>query len=75
MVKTITDAYLVLLLVATIHGTDGEVRAAAKRCAKSLPRSKRDLMYQIMDSKEPLKLVLYIADNLDDEQQLTVAPP
>ena len=65
MAKTLTDAYLVLLLAATIHGTDAAVRDTAKRCAKTLPRSKRDVMYQIVDSKEPLKLVFHIAENLD----------
>ncbi|WP_458368172.1 DUF7740 domain-containing protein [Pseudomonas helleri] len=46
MAKTLTDAYLVLLLAATIHGTDAAVRDTAKRCAKTLPRSKRDVMYR-----------------------------
>lgn len=64
MAKTLTDAYLVLLLAATIHGTDAAVRDTAKRCAKTLPRSKRDMMYQIVNSKEPLKLVFHIAENL-----------
>lgn len=65
MAKTLTDAYLVLLLAATIHGTNAAVRDTAKRCAKTLPRSKRDVMYQIVDSKEPLRLVFHIAENLD----------
>lgn len=65
MAKTLTDAYLVLLLAATIHGTDAAVRDTAKRCTKTLPRSKRDVMYQIVDSKEPLRLVFHIAENLD----------
>ena len=65
MAKTLTDAYLVLLLAATIHGTNAAVRDTAKRCTKTLPRSKRDVMYQIVDSKEPLKLVFHIAENLD----------
>ncbi|MQU06954.1 DUF7740 domain-containing protein [Pseudomonas helleri] len=65
MAKTLTDAYLVLLLAATIHGTDAAVRNTAKSCAKTLPRSKRHVMYQIVDSKEPLRLVFHIAENLD----------
>ena len=65
MAKTLTDAYLVLLLAATIHGTDAAVRDTAKRCTKTLPRSKRHVMYQIVDSKEPLRLVFHIAENLD----------
>lgn len=65
MAKTLTDAYLVLLLCATIHGTDEAVRGAAKRCAKTLPRSKRDMMFQIANSEKPLELVFHIAENLD----------
>ncbi|MGU2064688.1 DUF7740 domain-containing protein [Pseudomonas aeruginosa] len=59
------DAVLVLLLAARIHGTDRAIRAAAKRCAKQLPRSKRDIFLSIANSTEPLKLIHYIADNLD----------
>ena len=39
---TLTDAVIALLLTVRIHGTDEAVRATAKRCAKQLPRSKRD---------------------------------
>jgi hypothetical protein len=35
-----TDATLVLLLAARIHGTDEAVRASAKSVVKKLPRSK-----------------------------------
>ena len=38
----LTDATLVLLLAARIHGTDEAVRASAKSVVKKLPRSKRD---------------------------------
>lgn len=34
---TLTDAVLILLLAARIHGTDDAVRACAKRCVKNYP--------------------------------------
>ncbi|WP_061561437.1 hypothetical protein [Pseudomonas citronellolis] len=61
---TLTDATIALLLTARIHGTDKAVKATAKRCAQALPRSQRDLMFSIVNSKEPLKLVAHIAENL-----------
>ncbi|MCY1510748.1 hypothetical protein D9M68_451360 [compost metagenome] len=62
---TLTDATIALLLAAKIHGTGAAVKATAKRCAKALPRSKRDLMFNVMNSHEPLKLIAHIAENLD----------
>ncbi|MDP5542490.1 hypothetical protein Q8W87_17430 [Pseudomonas aeruginosa] len=59
------DAILALMLAAEIHGTDSAIKATAKRCAKQLPRSKRDVILNIAASKEPLKLVRYIAENLE----------
>ncbi|MFK8399933.1 hypothetical protein M2D07_015615 [Pseudomonas sp. BGr12] len=59
------DAVLALLLAAKIHGTDSAIRATAKRCAKQLPRSKRDIMQSISASTEPLRIVHHIAENLD----------
>lgn len=59
------DAILALLLTARIHRTDAAIKATAKRCAKQLPRSKRDLMYGIIASAAPLKLINYLANNLD----------
>ena len=47
----LTDATLVLLLAARIHGTDEAVRASAKSVVKKLPRSKRDLIYKVIDSR------------------------
>ena len=61
----LTDAMIVLLLAARIHGTDEGVRAAAKSVVKKLPRSKRDGLYKVIDSKHPLRMVWLIADNLD----------
>lgn len=61
----LTDATIALLLAAKIHGTNSVVQATAKRCSHRLPRSKRDLMYTVMKSREPLKLVEHIAQNLD----------
>ncbi|MDH4874467.1 hypothetical protein E8E91_27025 [Pseudomonas sp. BN515] len=62
---TLLDATIALLLAAQIHCSDRAIKATAKRCAQRLPRSKRDLMFSIIDSTEPLKLVRYIAENLD----------
>ncbi len=62
---TLLDATLAILLAARIHRSDSAIKATAKRCAKRLPRSKRDLMFSIIDSGEPLKLVRYIAEHLD----------
>ncbi|XYV22448.1 hypothetical protein ACKI1H_17240 [Pseudomonas sp. YH-1] len=59
------DAILALLLAAKIHGTDSALRVTAKRCAKQLPRSKRDILHNIATSREPLKMVHHIASNLD----------
>lgn len=58
------DAILALLLAARIHKTDNAIRATAKRCMKQLPRGKRDLIFTVLDSREPLKLVNHIANNL-----------
>lgn len=62
---TLTDAVIALLLSARMHGTDDAVRATAKRCAKQLPRSKRDLMFQIVDSRSPHAFVVVMAQNLE----------
>lgn len=62
---TLLDATLALFLAAGIHGTNAAIKATAKRCSKLLPRSRRDLMFTIMDSTEPLKLVNYLAEHLD----------
>ncbi|AYC33029.1 hypothetical protein D3880_11935 [Pseudomonas cavernae] len=62
---TIVDATIALLLAAKIHGTNEAIKATAKRCAKQLPRSKRDLMFSVIDSSNPLLLVDFLAKNLD----------
>lgn len=62
---TLTDATLALFLAARIHGTDAEVRATAKRCVKLLPRSKREMIFKVVDSKSPLALVTFMAQNLE----------
>ncbi|WP_446731521.1 hypothetical protein [Pseudomonas sp. OTU5201] len=41
------------------------MKATTKRCAKRLPRSKRDLRFAIVDSSEPIKLVSYLTVRLD----------
>ncbi|WLD65594.1 hypothetical protein [Pseudomonas sp. OVF7] len=63
----LTDATLILLLAAHIHGTDEAIRASAKSVLKKLPRSKRDLIYKVIDSRSPLDLVNYLAQNLEAE--------
>jgi hypothetical protein len=62
---TLTDATIALLLAARIHGTDAAVRETAKRCAKLLPRSKRDLLHLVVESKSPLTLVGFLAQGLE----------
>ncbi|MGK8437313.1 hypothetical protein ACRS3X_08190 [Ectopseudomonas hydrolytica] len=59
------DATLALFLAARIHDNNAAIKTTAKRCAKLLPRSKRDLMFAIVDSSEPLRLVNYLAEHLD----------
>ncbi|NWB32102.1 DUF7740 domain-containing protein [Pseudomonas gingeri] len=63
---TLTDAVLILLLAARIHGTDEAVRASAKSCVKKLPRAKRDLIYSVINSRSPMELVAFLAENLQD---------
>ncbi|AWE75009.1 hypothetical protein CSC32_1500 [Pseudomonas aeruginosa] len=41
------------------------MQATAKRCSQRLARSKRDLMFTVVNSREPLKLVEHIAQHLD----------
>lgn len=62
---TLSDATLALLLAARIHGTDAAVRTTAKRCVKLLPRSKRDLLYKVVDNSSPLDLVRFMARELE----------
>lgn len=66
LAMNLTDATLVLLLAARIHGTDEAVRASAKSVVKKLPRGKRDLIYKVIDSRSPLELVDFLAQNLDE---------
>ncbi|MNJ40317.1 hypothetical protein D3C77_352090 [compost metagenome] len=63
---TLTDAILVLLLAERIHGTDEAIRRSAKSVAKKLPRSKRDIIYDIAGSKRPSELIRHIAQGLDE---------
>ncbi|EIU1413930.1 hypothetical protein [Pseudomonas aeruginosa] len=61
----LTDAVLALLLAERIHGTDEAIRKTAKNVAKKLPRSKRDVIFDIANSKRPSDLVRHIAQGLD----------
>lgn len=65
---TLTDAVIALLLAARIHGTDRAIRVTAKRCAKLMPRNKRDLIYKIVDAKSPRAYVDFIAESLNARQ-------
>ncbi|QXI26349.1 DUF7740 domain-containing protein [Pseudomonas vanderleydeniana] len=62
----LSDAVLILLLAARIHGTDEAVRASAKSCVKKLPRSKRELIYNVINSRSPMELIALMAENLED---------
>ena len=48
--RILSDAVLILLLAARIHGTGEAVRASAKSCVKKLPRSNRDPIYSVINS-------------------------
>lgn len=63
---TLSDAVLVLLLADRIHGTDAAIRSAAKRCAKKLPRSQRDIVFKIGNSANPRQLVTHLCLPLSD---------
>lgn len=56
---------LALLLTARIHGTDEAIRATARRCVKQLPKRQRDLVLNVIQSRQPLQLVRSIARKLD----------
>jgi len=56
---------LALLLTARIHGTDEAIRATARRCLNKLPKRQRDLMTSVIESRQPLQMVLSIARKLD----------
>ncbi|MGU2316255.1 DUF7740 domain-containing protein [Pseudomonas aeruginosa] len=61
---TLLDATLALLLAARIHRSDAAIRATAKRCVRQLPRSKRDVLFKVIDSRSPLAMVEFIAHDL-----------
>lgn len=63
---TLSDAVLVVLLADRIHGTDAAIQAAAKRCAKKLPRSQRDILFKIGNSASPRQLVARLCQHLSD---------
>lgn len=61
----LTDATLALLLASRIHGTDAAVKTTAKRCIKNMPRSMRNPMFSVIQSKEPRKLLKHLASDLE----------
>lgn len=66
LIMTLTDAIIVLLLAEKIHGTEEAIRKSAKNMANKLPRSKRGIMFDIADSKNPRDLMRHIALGLGD---------
>ncbi|MNC46184.1 hypothetical protein D3C75_951910 [compost metagenome] len=63
---TLSDAVLIVLLADRIHGTNAAIRSAAKRCAKKLPRSQRDIFFKIVNSADPRQLVGHLCQLLPD---------
>lgn len=63
--RDLSYCILALLLTASIHGTDEAVRDTARRCIKQLPKRQRDLMFNVIQSRQPLRMVRAIARNLD----------
>ncbi|MEB3438113.1 MAG: hypothetical protein ACN6P0_14900 [Pseudomonas capeferrum] len=63
---TLSDAILILMLADRIHGTEQAIRRAGKNVIKKLPRSKRQIIYDLIDSPHPRELIKHIALNLDD---------
>lgn len=63
---TLSDAILILMLADRIHGTEQAIRRAGKNVIKKLPQSKRQIIYDLIDSPQPRDLIKHIALNLDD---------
>jgi hypothetical protein len=61
------DAIVALALVAEIHGTDKAVADAAKRFSKDLPRRYRQNMFEIMNSRSPLRHMKVFVMTLPDD--------
>lgn len=62
----LSDATLVLLLAARIHGTDDAVRASAQRCMDQLPADLHDVMRRVIASPRPLQSARDLARTLED---------
>ncbi|AXK56480.1 hypothetical protein [Pseudomonas protegens] len=63
---TLSDAILILMLADRSHGTEQAISRAGKNVIKKLPRSKRQIIYDLIDSPQPRELIKHIALNLDD---------
>ncbi|WP_244647863.1 DUF7740 domain-containing protein [Pseudomonas sp. CFBP 13727] len=63
---TLSDVILILLLAERIPSSDEAIRRSAMNVVKKLPRSKRDIIFQIVRAKSPRYLIQHIAANLDD---------
>lgn len=70
----LTDATLILLLAAKIHGTDEAVRISAKSVVTKIPHDQRDFIYQVISSQKPLDFVNILAAHLDDWIKHTDSP-
>lgn len=55
--KTLSDAILILIIADQIHGTDEAIRRAGKNVVKKLPRSKRNIIYDLISSPRPKDLI------------------
>ncbi|MFF7708423.1 hypothetical protein [Pseudomonas sp. NPDC007930] len=54
---SLTDAFLSVSLAMAIHGNEKAVADTARRVAKKLPRAKREMMYDIVNSPSPVGYV------------------
>lgn len=63
---TLTDAILILMLADRLHGTDAAIRRVGKNLVKKLPRAKREIIYNLINSPSSSKLIHHIATHLDD---------
>jgi hypothetical protein len=61
------DAIVALALIAEIHGTDKAVADAAKRFSKELPRRYRQHMFEIMNSRSPLRHMKIFVMTMPDD--------
>ena len=61
------DAIVALALVAEIHGSDKAVADAAKRFSKVLPRRHRQHMFDIINSRSPVRHIKIFVMTLPED--------